>query len=53
MKIYYGIITNSIDVTDICLKKLTKNNIITIPIGDGNRSKYFTDPLPGVHKKIL
>jgi FkbM family methyltransferase len=53
MKIYYGIITNSIDVTNICLEKLTRNNIITIPIGDNNRSKYFTDPLPGIHKKII
>jgi FkbM family methyltransferase len=53
MKIYYGIITNSIDVTNICLEKLTRNNIITIPIGDNNRSTYFTDPLPGIHKKII
>ena len=53
MKIYYGIITNSIDVTNICLEKLMINNIITIPIGDNNRSTYFTDPLPGIHKNII
>jgi FkbM family methyltransferase len=53
MKIYYGITNDSIDVTNICIEKLTKNNIITIPFGDGNRSKYFTDPLYGVHKKII
>ena len=53
MKIYYGISNNSIDVTDICLSKLTKNNIITIPSGDANRTKHFTDPLFGIHKKII
>ena len=53
MKIYYGISNNSIDVTDICLSKLTKNNIITIPSGDANRAKHFTDPLFGIHKKII
>ena len=53
MKIYYGIINNLIDITDICIEKLTNNNIILIPNGDINRSKYFTDPLPGIHKKLF
>ena len=53
MKIYYGITNNSIDVTNICIEKLTVNNIITIPQGDVNRANYFTDPLYGVHKKII
>ena len=53
MKIYYGVTDNSIDVTDICIQKLTKNNIITIPLGDYKRANYFTDPLYGVHKKII
>lgn len=53
MKIYYGIINNSIDVTEICLEKLKTNNIITIPLGDRNRANYFTDPLVGIHKKII
>jgi FkbM family methyltransferase len=53
MNIYYGISTNFIDVTEICLSKLTNNNIITIPAGDGNRANYFTDPLFGIHKKII
>jgi FkbM family methyltransferase len=53
MKIYYGITNNSIDVTTICIEKLTLNNIITIPWGDGNRASYFTDPLYGIHKKII
>lgn len=53
MKIYYGITNNTIDVTSICIENLTKNNIITIPSGDINRSRFFTDPLVGVHKLII
>jgi len=53
MKIYYGITNNQIDVTNICLLKLSNNNIINIPSGDKNRSNYFTDPLFGILKKII
>ena len=53
MRIYYGIDTALIDVTMICLANLTNNSIITIPDGDLNRAKYFTDPLRGVVKKII
>ena len=53
MKIYYGITNNRIDVTNICLLKLSNNNIINIPSGDKNRSNYFTDPLFGILKKII
>ena len=53
MKIQYGVFNRYIDVTDICLSKLTKDNIITIPSGDCNRANYFTDPLPGIVKKIF
>lgn len=53
MNIFYGTEKYSIDVTQICLDKLTKNNMITIPQGDNNRSNYFTDPLLGIHKKIF
>jgi FkbM family methyltransferase len=53
MRIYYGITNNNIDVTNICLEKLTINNIITIHDGEVNRVNYFTDPLHGVHKSII
>ena len=54
MRIYYGIwITKVIDVTDVCIEKLSNNNIITIPKGDSNRAAYLTDPLVGVHKQII
>ena len=52
MKIEYGIINQLIDVTTICIERLLKNNVITIPIGDNNRANYFTDPLPGILKIV-
>ena len=53
MKFYYGIVTSIIDVTYTCMNMLKCDDVITIPSGDANRSSYFTDPLPGVHKKIF
>ena len=51
--IKYGIINNNIDVTTIVFTTMIKNNIIYIPYGDINRSKYFDDPLPNVLKSIF
>uniref|UniRef100_A0A6C0J303 Methyltransferase FkbM domain-containing protein n=1 Tax=viral metagenome TaxID=1070528 RepID=A0A6C0J303_9ZZZZ len=53
MKIFYGIENNKLDVTEICNKLLKKNDIITIPKGDGNRAYYFTDKNPGLLKSIF
>jgi len=53
MKIYYGNDDLFIDVTNICLEKLRNNNNIIIPCGDCKRASYFTDPLFGIHKKIM
>ena len=53
MKILYGVANSCIDVTDICIKKMSHNYTITIPSGDANRVSYFTDPAPGFHKKIF
>lgn len=54
MKILYGIsVLESIDVTDICISKLTTNNVITIPEGDYVRASFFTDPFSGILKKII
>lgn len=54
MKIYYGVYNHIlIDVTSICIEKLANENIITIPCGDLNRARYFSDPLSGIVKKIL
>jgi len=53
MLIKYGTIHHNIDVTNICLLKLKKNDIITIPSGDSNRANIFTDPLFGTLKIIL
>jgi FkbM family methyltransferase len=53
MKVFYGISNKNMDVTNICLFKLSRNNIITIPWGDLNRGVLFTDPLPGVLKQVF
>jgi FkbM family methyltransferase len=53
MRIYYGIMNNSIDVTNICIEKLKHNNTIIIQNGDLFRASIFTDPLVGVHKNII
>jgi FkbM family methyltransferase len=53
MKITYGIGEDKIDVTDICLTRLQKNNIVTIPSGDDDRAVFFGDPLWGSKKKVF
>ena len=55
MKIKYGILEKTIDVTNICLTspKLFHNNIITIPSGDENRARHFTDPVRCIVKQIF
>lgn len=52
IKILYGTKDNKKDVTEICLTKLTNNNIITIPKGDNNRARFFSDHLVGKVKTI-
>jgi len=53
MIIYYGTAKKNIDVTRICHAKLKKDNIITIPCGDGHRTVHFTDPFFGALKSIF
>ena len=53
MLIQYGTKATLIDVTDICLSRLKINDNITIPAGDNNRARYFTDPVNGVHKQMF
>ena len=53
MIINYNLIDNNIDVTDICVNKLCKNNIITIPESDFSRAVYFGDPLRGILKSVF
>ena len=53
MKIFYGIENNKFDVTEICNTLLKKDDIITIPKGDGKRSSYFTDKNVDILKSIF
>jgi FkbM family methyltransferase len=52
-RIYYGIWTNHIDITDLCLKKCTTNFIVFIPATESKRSSLFTDPIPYTLKSIF
>ena len=53
MKITYGISSNNIDVTQICLERLIKQGIIKIPATEQVRANYFTDPLHNILKSIF
>lgn len=57
MKIYFGVLTHLIEVTDICKKNLSTPSVIDaplfIPSNDHSRTFYFHDPLFGVLKKIF
>lgn len=53
MNISYGVVGNYINVTYTCLKELCSNGIIIIPCGDGNRTRFFSDPVVNVHKHML
>jgi FkbM family methyltransferase len=51
--IYYGILNNNIDVTDIVFEKCIRNNIIFIPGHCDDRDSLFGDPLPRVNKYVF
>ena len=51
--ILYGIVHSRINVTDTCLNTLFHSNVIRIPRTDGQRARFFTDPLVGTEKKIF
>lgn len=51
--IKYGILGKCVDITEVCLTKLTTNNLITIPRNAFVRDELFTDPAIGSHKKVF
>ena len=54
MQIEYGTYRTKIDVTHICYKHPVKiGSIITIPSGDFNRVRLFTDPAYGIQKSLF
>lgn len=53
IKIKYGTKDFNIEVTKICFISLILNNLIVIPSNDHVRAHFFTDPLPGINKKIF
>ena len=52
MKIHYGIDSKKTDVTQICINKLKRNNMIYIPYNDNARVYHFSDPVPNKKKNI-
>jgi len=52
MKIFYGAGLKFIDITRACLDRMN-HKIIYIPSKDDTRCSIFTDPCPGVLKKIM
>jgi FkbM family methyltransferase len=52
MEILYGIENHYVNVTSICLSKLNRNNIITIPAVDAIRAFYFGDHLANILKNV-
>ena len=52
-RIYYGIWTNHIDITEMCLKNCTTNFIVFIPATESKRSSLFTDPIPYTLKSMF
>ena len=53
MLIKYGTRDMMIDVTSICNTVLKKDNYIMIPSSDQDRSRHFSDPLPGTLKSVF
>lgn len=53
VSVFYGIEENKKNVTSICLNRLTRNNIITIPLSDRTRADIFGDHLYGIEKKVF
>jgi hypothetical protein len=53
-KIYYGVVENKFDITDIVYKKcMYDENIIYIPESEQKRCAIFGDPLYGILKCIF
>jgi len=52
-KIYYGIINQNIEVTDICNKKCIHNDVLYITNNQYDRDQLFTDPAVGYDKFVF
>ena len=52
-KIYYGLIDNNIDITDIALQTCITNGTLNIPSDDYVRAGLFGDPVYGYVKSIF
>jgi FkbM family methyltransferase len=53
IEIYYGLIENKINVTNVVFEKCAKNGIICIPGHCDDRDRLFSDPAPYKNKYIF
>lgn len=53
ISIYYGILNNIIDITDIVFEKCMRNDIIFVPGNCDDRDSLFGDPIPGMNKYVF
>lgn len=53
IEIYYGLMKNKIDITNIVFEKCKNNDIICIPGNCDDRDRLFSDPLPYKDKYIF
>ena len=51
--IYYGTLNNMFDITEICINKLKKNNIIQIPNDENKRKKLFNLHINNIKKMFI
>lgn len=53
IEIYYGLMKNKINITNIVFEKCKNNDIICIPGNCDDRDRLFSDPVPYMNKYIF
>jgi len=51
--VFYGVDSKNIDVSQIVIDQCTTNGIAYIPKGETKRIELFSDPLPGILKRVF
>jgi hypothetical protein len=51
--VFYGVDSQKIDVSQIVIDQCTTNGIAYVPKGETARIELFSDPFPGILKRIF